>query len=344
MPDGVSEEERARRDAEDDASRRRAGWSEERIAEFARRREADRERRAARSGGEPVYDRATDVSGDYAEDAEAAGISVEEQMARVDARNRAGPYGKIFMDMAARAPGAEELTPEYEELEALPEIGTDREGLQAQRDALAAMQDVYQSDGMTNSARAGMAARQRSVAQAERAQREAVQREAASRGMLGSGLDYAGQQMAVQGGANALADMEAQAMADAENRALSAMQSAGGLGSTMRGQGDAIASFNASYLRDVAARNTAIRNMGEDRRVGAVQQGFENDRSTTQIAGSGAPTTTREGNRAESAVSGAASGAATGATFGPWGALLGGLGGGALGYLSGHDDEEVEGW
>lgn len=259
------------------------------------------------------------------------------------AYEKGGAFQRLLMRMGEGSPSVDDLTPDYQMEKSLGDIASDAEGMGAERDALAALQDVYRSGGMTSADRAQMAMRQRQVAQAERAQREAVRSQYAQRGLLGSGMEYASSQDAAQAGASAFADMEAEAQAAASARALQAMQAAGGLGSTMRQEGDAISRFNAGYLRDVNERNVNRQNRQSDARAGAEQQRYQNRMGAVQSAAGGGRGSGGGTSDLQAAAGGAASGAAAGAAFGPYGALIGGVGGGVLGAL-GNDEDEEGGW
>ena len=255
--------------------------------------------------------------------------------ARASKQNRAREreVRGMYRDLIKEAPTAETLTADYEEEGALDELATDPEGLEAQRRALAGLEDIYSNRGFTADDRAEMAARQRAAAQGERGQREAIVRGAEERGVGGSGLESASQMMAQQGAAHRAADWEAQASAEGRTRALQALQSASGLGTSMRGQGDAIGQFNAQYMRDVNRRNVGTRNAEEDSRRQAEQQAWENRyRGTEGYSGNLRDRQASDRARAEARGTG---------TLGTLGTLGGGILGGPGGAAAGG---ELGGW
>lgn len=159
--------------------------------------------------------------------------------------------------------------------------------LQAQTLALRQMQQVAGAGGYTPVEREQIAQAQRQAALAEQSQRGAIQQQMAMRGVGGSGLDYAAQLGAQQSAANQGRADAASIAAQAQQRALLAMQAASQQAAQVRGQtlneqgarNDAIDRFNQAntqHRRDVQARN-------EDERVAANQRRFDN--YSTQAAG-----------------------------------------------------------
>lgn len=186
------------------------------------------------------------------------------------------PYGsRSFYDVIESGPS------QWEEYRADPRT------LQAQTMALRQMQRVAGEGGYTPIEREQIAMAQRQAARAEQAQRGAIRQQMAMRGVGGSGLDYAAQLGAQQSAANQGRADAASIAAQAQQRALQAMQAASQQASQMRGQqlqtatarNDAIDRFNQAntqHRRDVQARN-------EDQRVAANQRRFDN--YATQAAG-----------------------------------------------------------
>ncbi len=173
----------------------------------------------------------------------------------------------------------------------------DQDSIDAQKAALSSLEGVYQAGGMTEADRANADMRMRRSAQAERGQREAVQSQMAQRGMGGSGAELAGVLSAQQGMMNTNADYEAQLQAEAQDRALRAMEGAGNLATNVRtgswneastraDSQDSIDNFNADWMGRNATNNAASVNQNErdsgqayrDQygfRRSAAQQGFQ---------------------------------------------------------------------
>lgn len=174
------------------------------------------------------------------------------------------------------------------------QAAADPRSIEAQLAALQGFQDSYQHEGMTSADQAAMGLARRDSAQYEKAQRDALTNRFAARGMGGSGTELAAQLGAQQGGANRLADTEAQMAVAARSRALQSMQSMASTGGQMRGQSfgeaqarghaaDAFNMNNMQYRRDVNRRNTDRYNTGlndqfsAQRSVAAGRTGMYND-------------------------------------------------------------------
>jgi hypothetical protein len=124
---------------------------------------------------------------------------------------------------------------------------------------------------MTAADRGALAEGQRQQGSFMRGQRESALQNAAERGMGGGGAALAAQMAGSQDSASALASQNAQVNIAAQQRALQAMQAAGGMGSQMRGQ-----SFGEANSRGTAAdrftmANTDTANRQADRRTDAAR-------------------------------------------------------------------------
>lgn len=200
-----------------------------------------------------------------------------------------------FTDLARWLPSRDDLTVDYEQSEyvdgpARSELGearADRGSIEAQMDALRAMQDVYQSGGMTEADRARQTLARMQTGQATRAARDADLNALEARGMGGSGAALASRLSAQQAGAQGLAAQDAQMLIAAQQRALQAMQSAGALGSQARGQSfdesatrrgaiDAFNQWQTNRRQGWVEGNTDRRNQTRESRAGAAQQEFSN--------------------------------------------------------------------
>lgn len=136
---------------------------------------------------------------------------------------------------AARAQDAASQNRSYWDRLQAPTQGQLRDG-QGRDAQMAALQQMQQwgRGGLTEADR-GMLETQRSRdAQASGSARGAIQQQAQARGLGGSGLDFAGQMAANQQGQQRSSDAESQMLEGAQQRALSAVQAAGGLGTQIR--------------------------------------------------------------------------------------------------------------
>ncbi len=121
----------------------------------------------------------------------------------------------------------------------LYETDAGSEAAQGQLGALRALQDVYQSGGMTQADRARMQLSRMETGMAMRGQREADQQALNARGMGNSGQSIASMLGAQATGANSLAAADATMNINAQERALQAMQQAASASQQARQQNQA---------------------------------------------------------------------------------------------------------
>lgn len=132
-----------------------------------------------------------------------------------------------------------EYVPGAEDYAGRPELAdayASEQSVEGQRAALAAMQGIYESGGMTAADFARQQEAQLATSQYMRGQREAALQQAQMSGMGGGAGQLASALSAQQGGAQAQSSADAQMLMDAQQRALNAMQSSGQLSGSMRGQ------------------------------------------------------------------------------------------------------------
>lgn len=154
------------------------------------------------------------------------------------------------------------------------DIQTDPALQRAQMDALAQLQDVSGSGGLTASDRSRLGDIQSQEQTQSRGAREAILSNAQARGAGGSGLELMAQLKNQQDSASrqSKADMDVAGMA--QDRALQAMMQAGQLGGQIQGQSfnqqlqqgqaqDAINQFNTSNMNKTGQLNTAARNQAQ---------------------------------------------------------------------------------
>lgn len=172
-----------------------------------------------------------------------------------------------------------QITPEEAQLflqdqSAMNDITLDPALRQAQMDALASLQDISSQGGLT----AIDKARLNDITQEENARargaREAILSSAEARGMGGSGMSIAAQLQNAQDSATRASNRGTDVAAQAQQRALDALQAAGQLGGQIGQQdfsqqaqiaqaNDAISRFNTQNKQDVSNLNTQTRNQAQ---------------------------------------------------------------------------------
>lgn len=187
---------------------------------------------------------------------------------------------------------------------AMEGISLDPNLRQAQLEALTSLQRIGEGGGMTAMDRARLNDIQRSVAQAERGSRGAIQQSMGRRGMGGSGLELAAQLQNQQAGADRAAREALGVEAQAQQRALEALQQRGGMAGRMESEdfrraaqraeaADTIAKFNAMQRagaqqrnvagqrdlqrmrQEMAMKNTGARNVAAASRADAAERAFK---------------------------------------------------------------------
>lgn len=186
-----------------------------------------------------------------------------------------------------RIKSAGNLTPEQEtavnlaesELQKVQADPTDR---QAQLNALASLQKLGET-GMTDMDRAALNQVMNSVNNQEKANREALLQNYRARGMAGSGTELAATLAGNQAATQSAADQGFNVAAQAQQRALQAIQAGGQLGGQMENQAfsedvakaqaqDAINKFNAQNQQEVLGRNVQRANYANERNLTNQQQ------------------------------------------------------------------------
>jgi hypothetical protein len=153
-------------------------------------------------------------------------------------------------------------------------VTTDPAYKASQLKALSSLQDIGDSGGMTLSDRATLERTMGNVNAKTRGAREAILQDAQQRGGYGSGTSLAAQLMAQQGGAQDAHQAGLDAAAQAQQRALQAIQGAGQMGGQLRSQDygeqadkaraqDAIAAWNAQNRQQVGNTNVGTRNAAQ---------------------------------------------------------------------------------
>ena len=181
-------------------------------------------------------------------------------------------YPEVYKQVAAIAPEAEQVV-SLGQTE-LAGVKTDPALRQAQMNALLKMQDIGAQGGMTATDRARLAQIQQESETALKGQEGAIMQNLAARGMGGGMSELVARQLAAQGAANRQAQSGLDVKAQAEQRALQAIQQSGQLGGQMQQQDfaqqaqiaaakDAIARFNAQNLQNVSSANVQARNAAQ---------------------------------------------------------------------------------
>jgi hypothetical protein len=144
----------------------------------------------------------------------------------------------------------------------------------AKLSALNQLQQIGNQGGLRLQDRAALQDAQQQSIDKERGDRMAIQNQMAQRGLGGSGFDVAAQLQAQQSGADRNAQSSLDVAAQAQNRALQSIQSAGDMASKFQGQDfdqaaqraaaeDRINLFNTQNMQDVQQRNTSAQNQAQ---------------------------------------------------------------------------------
>lgn len=152
----------------------------------------------------------------------------------------------------------------------------------AQMEALAGLQDISSSGGMTNMDRANLSRIKSEEDAAARGKREAILSNAQARGMGGSGLELMSQMKNQQESASRTAQRDLDVAGMAQQRALQALMQGGDMAGRIQGQdfsqqaqaaqaNDAISKFNAQNKQQVGMANVAANNEAQARNLAAKQ-------------------------------------------------------------------------
>lgn len=172
-------------------------------------------------------------------------------------------------------------------------ISLDPRFKQAQLDALSSLEDIGNNHGITAADRAQLNQIQTEEDTRARGAREAILQNAQARGAGGSGLEMLDQLMNAQEAATRASQRGFDVAANAQNRALTALQSAGSLGGQLQNNefnqqsqiaqaNDAISRFNAANQQaqenlNVAARNDAQKtNLANKQNIANTNVGLQN--------------------------------------------------------------------
>lgn len=157
------------------------------------------------------------------------------------------------------------------------------EAVTAQMQALKQLQKIGSEGGLTAADRAQMNQIQNQLGNQEKSARNALVQNYAQRGMAGSGVQLAAELSGNQGETQAAADQGFNVAAQAQQRALQAIQGAGQLGTglesqqfgqaaTMAGQQNAINQFNTANAQNIAGQNVQRANYAQERNLNNQQQ------------------------------------------------------------------------
>jgi len=152
---------------------------------------------------------------------------------------------------------------QLQEATRLAGIQTNPQLAAAQLNALTELQRVSQEGGLTSIDRSKLNAIQTDEQTAERGQREALLQNAQQRGVAGSGLELAAQLSNEQNAANRASARGTEVAAQAQERALRAIQNAGELSGQLRDQDFAEQSSKAKAQDAINAFNTNMRQQAE---------------------------------------------------------------------------------
>lgn len=161
-------------------------------------------------------------------------------------------------------------------------LNADQTSLDAQRNALAQLQEIGSEGGMTAIDKARTAEIMSELNADAKGRTEAVMQNARERGLGGSGLELTQRLSEEQGAANRANSAGVQAAADAQQRALQAIQASANLGGTMANEDwqrkssvaqaqDAINQFNTANKQSVQNNNVAMKNAAQIDNLAAKQ-------------------------------------------------------------------------
>jgi hypothetical protein len=145
----------------------------------------------------------------------------------------------------------------------------------AQNNALSQLEEIGNSGGLRLQDKAALQESMLENQARDRANRQAISADMQRRGLGGSGFEVASQLQGQQATADRDAQNSLKIAAEAQNRALKAIEGAGQLAGQFRGQdfneqsarataADRINQFNTQNLRDVSAANTAALNRAQE--------------------------------------------------------------------------------
>jgi hypothetical protein len=157
------------------------------------------------------------------------------------------------------------ITPEqaHEKLisgNAFDNISTDPNMMGAEQDALAQLQNVGEGGGFNATDKARIQGIEDDLNTTERGRQEAIMQNARERGIGGGNMEMAARLISEQGGADRAAKQGTDAAAQAEQRALAAMQESGQLAGQIHGQQYGEGAQKASASNAIDAANAEMKN------------------------------------------------------------------------------------
>lgn len=176
---------------------------------------------------------------------------------------------------------------------AAEDISVDPRLKAAQMSALSDLQDITKAGGMTAMDQSKVGAVLSQLNQQERGSRDAIMQREAEMGRAGSGTELASLLESDQGAATRASQQGTDIAAQAQQRALDAINQTGALSSQARGQDfseqaqqaeakDAMAKFNAEHLQSTNAANVATQNAAQAANLAEKQRVSD---TNAQIAG-----------------------------------------------------------
>lgn len=181
-----------------------------------------------------------------------------------------------------------ELAQSYDQGEStLGKVGTDPAYRQAQMDQLAALKSLAANGGRSAASDANLAQIQQNELATARGQRDAILQNANARGMGGSGATLLAQLASSQNATNNQSLQDQNVLAQQQNAALQAGQSAATLGANLENTdyaqqankaaaNDAINRFNSTQRTGVSQNNANTQNQAQQYNTGLQQTGYQN--------------------------------------------------------------------
>lgn len=192
------------------------------------------------------------------------------------------------------------LTPEMantfaQQKTAYDDMNIDPTGRDAQIQALSRLKDVADQGGMDSIDKARVLDINNAVDTDNRGAQDAIVQNAQERGVGGSGVELAARLQAQQGAATRGANNASQVSADAQARALQALQASGNMGTTVYGEDaqtaekkaeaqDVINRFNTGNAQNVENANVATRNDAQAKNLAETQRVADTNTNNTNSA------------------------------------------------------------
>lgn len=254
-------------------------------------------------------------------------------------------YGNIDPKVLQQITAQTQGDTEYDKIKEDPSLRS------AQMQALSKLQDVANQGGMTAIDRGRLNDINNNINQQQQARRQALMTQAAQRGQAGSGLMYANALSGEQAAAEAASRQGFDVAAEAQRRALDAMQRSGQLGGDIRGQDyniaanrasaqDRINNYNAQLRDSVSRYNNSVRQGNLDNQMGLAGARNKVRQQQGDVYQNRANSERQQGRAAGAALGGTLGAAGDFAIGAETGVNTGGMGGAGKAYYDYQEDQK----